>query len=287
MLLSVIILSKTSSEHLFNTTMNCINSLLKSEDFTEQHQLEIILVESNKEYNLTYTFPDAIKVIVPEESFGFHKYLNVGIKNASGEFIALCNNDLIFHKDWFSEIVKVSKKRKDILSFSPIDPNNELQRFSGDYVLGYKVTQHIKGWCLVCKKEVFGKIKKLDNRFTFYYSDNDFALTLLYHGIKNAVVSGAHVEHLHKIATKESSKEKDVFLEPDSSGKKIPKYLYHDSLKWILQDKRVLHDHLIYYNKWGNPNSTYRIARYAESLNNLNLNLLTRLLLKIKRFFKV
>lgn len=287
MFLSVIILSKTSSEHLFYTTMNCINSLLKSEDFTKQHQLEIILIESNKEYNLKYTFPNTVKVIVPEEPFGFHKYLNIGIENASGEFIALCNNDLIFHKDWFSEIEKVSKKRKDILSFSPIDPNKELQRFSNDYVLGYKVTQHIKGWCLVCKKEVFTKIKRLDNRFTFYYSDNDFALTLLYYGIKNAVVSGAHVEHLHKVATKEFSKENDDFLAPNSSRKKIPKHLYHDSLKWILQDKRVLHDHLIYYNKWGNPNSTYRIARYSEIFNNLHLNFITRLLLNLKRLTKI
>jgi len=287
MLLSVIILSKTSSEHLFNTTMNCINSLVSSEDFSREYELEIIIVESNKEYNLKHTYPDTIKVIVPEEPFGFHTYLNIGINNASGDFIALCNNDLIFHKNWFSEIVKVNKERKDILSFSPIDPTKELNRFSHDYVMGYKVTQHIKGWCLVCKKEVFSKIKMLDNRFTFYYSDNDFALTLLYYGIKNAVVSGSHVEHLHKVATKESSKEKDVFLEPESAGKKIPNYLYHDSLKWILKDKRVLHDHLIYYNKWGNPNSTYRIARYAESLNNLHLNILTRILLGVKRFLKV
>lgn len=287
MLLSVIILSKTSSDLLFDTTMNCINSLLNSEDFSNQYELEVIVVESNKEYSLSYTFPESVTVIVPEEPFGFHRYLNIGIERASGDFLALCNNDLIFHKSWFSEIVKISKERKDILSFSPIDPIKELDRFSDNFVIGYKVTQHIKGWCLVCKKEVFDTIKKLDNRFTFYYSDNDFALSLLYYGIKNAVVPSAHVEHLHKIATKESSKEKDVFLEPDSGGKKIPKYLYHDSLKWILQDKRVLHDHLIYYNKWGNPNSTYRIAKYAESLNNLHLNILTRMLFTVKRFFKI
>ncbi|MDT7831938.1 glycosyltransferase [Flavobacteriaceae bacterium S356] len=267
--------------------MNCINSLMSSEDFNKKYQLEIIVVESNNEYDISYTFPENVKVIVPKEPFGFHRYLNIGIQNASGDFLALCNNDLIFHQSWFSEIVKVSTERRDILSFSPIDPTKELHKFSSDYVLGYKVTQHIKGWCLICKKEVFQKIKRLDNRFTFYYSDNDFALTLLYHGIKNAVVSASHVEHLHKIATKESSTEKDRFLEPDSAGKKIPKYLYHDSLKWILQDKRVLHDHLIYYNKWGNPNSMYRIAKYAESLNNLNLNVLTRILLGVKRAFKI
>lgn len=287
MLLSVIILAKTSSQHLFNTTMNCINSLIASEKFSEQVKLEIIIVESNKEYHRDFAYPESVKVIVPEEPFGFHRYLNIGIIRASGEFIALCNNDLIFHQSWFSEIVKISAQRKDILSFSPIDPTKELNRFSEDYVEGYKVTQHIKGWCLVCRKEVFTKIKMLDERFTFYYSDNDFALTLLYYGIKNAVVSGAHVEHLHKVATEESSKEKDKFLSPENIGKKIPKYLYHDSLKWILQDKRVLHDHLIYYNKWGNPNSTYRIARYAASLNALHLNILTRLLLGVKRLFKI
>jgi glycosyltransferase involved in cell wall biosynthesis len=267
--------------------MNCISSLQQSEDFKKGFELEIIIVESNREYQKEYTFPDFVTVIVPETSFGFHKFLNIGIEKAKGDFIALCNNDLIFHLNWFSTIVNVYKNHKDILSFSPIDPTKELGKFKGEYELGYKVTQQIKGWCLVCHKTMFRKIKKLDNRFQFYYSDNDYALSLLYYGIKHAVVSNSHVAHLHKVASKEGMHKKDDFFNPESLGMKIPKYLHGEGFQWILSDKRVLFDHLTYYHKWGNPNSMYRIARYSETLNNLHLNFITRLLLNIKRALKI
>ena len=46
-------------------------------------------------------------------------------------------------------------------------------------------------------------------------------------------------------------------------------------------------DHLTYYNKWGNPNSTYRISRYALKLNKLHLNIVTKALFLFKRVFKL
>jgi GT2 family glycosyltransferase len=286
MSLSVIILSKTISDIIFNTTMNCIRSLQDSENFKNDN-LEILLIESNVNYLEKYSYPEEVKVIVPEEEFGFHKFLNIGINAAKNEFIALCNNDLVFHENWFTEIINVADKRKDVLSFSPIDPRNELGKFKGDFVEGYKVTQHIKGWCLVCRKELFNIYGFLDEKFKFYYSDNDYALSLIYHNIKHVVVTNSKVLHLHKVTTKGVSNNKDSFFEKINIDVKIPKYLYHPNLKWVLSDKRVLFDHLTYYNKWGNPNSTYRIARYALKLNKLHLNIVTKALFLCKKIFKV
>jgi GT2 family glycosyltransferase len=286
MTLSVIILSKTISDTIFDTTMNCIRSLQDSENF-KNNNLEILLIESNADYSESYSYPKEVKVIIPAEEFGFHKFLNIGIKAAKNEFIALCNNDLIFNENWFSEIIKVAERRKDILSFSPIDPRNELGKFKGDFLEGYKVTQQIKGWCLVCKRELFNIYGLLDDKFKFYYSDNDYALSLLFYNIKHVVVTNSKVVHLHKVTTKDVSNNKDAFFEEISVDVKVPKYLYHKNLRWILSDKRVLFDHLTYYKKWGNPNSTYRISRYALKLNKLHLNIVTKALFLCKRIFKV
>ena len=286
MSLSVIILSKTISDIIFDTTMNCIRSLQDSEDF-KNDDLEILLIESNVDYFKSYSYPKEVIVITPEEKFGFHKFLNIGIKAAKKEFVALCNNDLVFNENWFSEIIKVAEKRKDVLSFSPIDPRNELGKFKGDSVEGYKVTQQIKGWCLVCKKELFDSYGLLDEKFKFYYSDNDYALSLLYNNIKHLLVTNSKVIHLHKVTTKDVSNNKDAFFENITLDFKVPKYLYHKNLRWILSDKRVLFDHLTYYNKWGNPNSTYRISRYALRLNKLSLNFITKALFLLKRAFKI
>ncbi|TMM31350.1 glycosyltransferase [Polaribacter aestuariivivens] len=283
--LSVIILSKTNSNTIFETTMNCINSLVASEESIKG--IEIILVESNKNYAKTYAYPDFVKVIIPEEQFGFHKFLNIGIKASSGKFIALCNNDLIFEKNWYSEILKVANTHKEIDSFSPIDPREELNKYKGTYEIGYKIRSQIKGWCIVCKRKMLHKINLLDEKFVFYYSDNDYSLTLLYYNIKHAVVSKSHVKHLHKVSTKEAIKNKDLFFNENVTNKKLPKHLKLPAYKEILTSNRGLKDHLIYYEKWGNPDSVYRIARYAKKLNSLHLNIITKLLFLTKRVFKI
>ena len=126
MLLSVIILAKTDSNLSFNTTSNCIETLKKSEDFTDNFKLEIIIIESNKKYNDTFKFPQDVKVIVPYETFGFHKFLNIGIKASKGKFIALCNNDLLFHKNWFSsrlQNVKAVKSYRFFCNYSSRNTN--------------------------------------------------------------------------------------------------------------------------------------------------------------------
>lgn len=285
--LSIVILSKTDSVMSYETTMNCIESLWETLGENHQNNYEIILVESNPNYKKEFSYPNYVKVIVPKVQFGFHKFLNFGIKKSKGNFIALCNNDLLFKKDWFNEIISVAHKNPSIGSFSPIDPRKELNKFRGDYQIGYKVTQQVKGWCIVVKNEVLLKIKLLDENFKFYYSDNDYALSLLYYNIEHAVVTKSYVEHLHKISTNESKKNKDSFFKENISNLKIPKHLYHKNLKWILSDSRVLFDHLTYYNKWGDPNSTYRIVRYSKTLNKLHLNYITRLLFLLKRIFKI
>ena len=286
MLLSAIILAKTDSELSFSTTFNCINSLVNSESFNETNWLEIIIVESNKEYRKRYKYQKEINIIVPKEDFGFHKFLNIGIKASKGNFIALCNNDLLFQAKWFSEILKIANKFPKIKSFSPIDNRFEENKFSQPFEIGYKVQQQVKGWCLVANRELFSRIKFLDEDFKFYYSDNDYALTLLYYNIKHAVVPNSKVQHLHKIVTKESEK-KDIFFTQVAINKKIPKYLYRASYKWILENNRVLSDHLTYYNKWGKPDSIYRLVRFSKKLNNLGLNFIVKALFQLKRIVKL
>ncbi|HMK07371.1 MAG TPA: glycosyltransferase, partial [Flavobacterium sp.] len=177
MKLSAIILSRTDTKELFEMTKNCIQSLLDSETANE---FEVIIVESNQQYlESGFQYADFVNVIVPHEKFNFHQFLNIGAANATGDFIALCNNDLIFHKDWFSEILKVSEKHKDILSFSPSEEKHTNP--DKDFLIGYKVKQQLKGWCIVVKKELFKKTGPLDETFSFYFADNDYGMTLKYH----------------------------------------------------------------------------------------------------------
>ncbi len=275
MKLSTVILAKTSSSDLFQMTLNAIESLRDSEIEIEH---EIIIVESNSNYRHEgFAFPQDIKVILPNEKFNFHKFLNYGIQRATGDFIALCNNDVIFYPNWFTEIDKVAQSNPQILSFSPSD---DLSSKETGFEIGYKVMTHIKGWCLVVKKDVFKTIKELDERFDFYFADNDYALTLIQYNIQHALVVASKVEHLAKRSTKVNNT--NTINKDYLTNYTIPQYLYHCDYTYVLEDELSLNGFLKYQDKWGTPNWIYKKKKIALLLMKYKLGFLNRFFLRLK-----
>lgn len=278
MKLSVVILAMTNTKELFDMTLNCINSLRASDIDVEK---EIIVVESNKNYlDSGFSYPEFVTVIIPDSDFNFHKFLNVGIKASNGDYIALCNNDLIFHENWFSAILEIADKNKNILSFSPtgtVPLLNEKEEFS----VGYKVRTHINGWCIIVRKELFDKIGALDEKFDFYFADNDYAMTLKRHNIKHAIIYNSYVTHLEKKSTKKPEKLLDdnkAFLRQY----KIPDYLWKDEYKWVLENEKNLSGFLKFHDKWGSPVLCYRKNKITDILIKFKLGLLNWFVLGFK-----
>jgi GT2 family glycosyltransferase len=281
MKLSAILLSMTSSEELFRMTSNCISSLIASETTLE---IEIIVIESNKNYcNSSFKYPEFVTVIVPEADFNFHKFLNIGIKASTGEYVALCNNDLIFHNHWFSEILKIKEENPSIKSFSPSGKIDDYS-FSKTFELGYKIRTHVMGWCIVANREVFPRIGFLDETFDFNYADNDYAMTLKKHNIKHTLVNTSKVEHLEREKRKDVIKDteelyKTLQLQTNVSIDDLPKYIFLDEYKWIFQDEKGLSDHIKFHKKWGSPNLLYRKNKVADILIRFKLGFFNRFVL--------
>lgn len=278
MILSIVILSKTDTVELYNMTMDCINSLMNTENTISK---EIVLVDSNKNYfNLDFQYPDFVTVIIPDSDFNFHKFLNLGIKASTGDYIALCNNDLIFHDHWFSAILEVANKNKDIRSFSPTGTApllNDKKEFS----VGYKVRTHINGWCIIVKRELFDTIGTLDEKFDFYFADNDYAMTLKWHNIKHARIHNSHVVHLEKksmILPDKLLNKKKAFLKQY----KIPNYLWSEEYKWVMENERNLSGFLKFHDKWGSPVLYYRKNKISDILIKFKLGFLNRFFLGYK-----
>jgi GT2 family glycosyltransferase len=275
---SIVILAKTDSDTMFQMTKNCINSLYAT---CPEIKLEVIIVESNGSHLVQgFVYPSAVKMVIPDEIFNFHKFLNIGIAASSGDFIALCNNDLIFQNNWFDEILKVSEKHPNILSFSPSgEPCSVAQE--GTFVIGYRVMQQLMGWCFVVKKEIFETIGKLDETFDFYYADNDYGMTLRYHNIPHALVYSSYVEHLERKSVPKitnTSQQEKAFVK----NYKIPKYLKERKYDWVFDSEKYLSGILKYHNKWGSPDFLYRKNLIADFFTAHNLGYLNRFFLKIK-----
>src|ERR1700761_361091 len=111
--IDIIILSYAKNEALTKLTEQTIATLLTSED-PEKIKFNVLVVESNKAIK-PFQFKNST-TIYPDDNFGFNKYLNVGVNATSSPYIGLCNNDLIFHKGWASEILKAFGQNPKIMS---------------------------------------------------------------------------------------------------------------------------------------------------------------------------
>jgi GT2 family glycosyltransferase len=283
--LSAVILSNTINESIFEMTKHCLATLIDSEKENRNLTIEIILVESNSQYKANgFSYSDAIKIITPKIKFNFHKFLNIGIEAASGSFIALCNNDLIFHADWFSEMLKVKETNPEIASFSPYDKtSNKLSEkliLNNDFVKGYELQRQMTGWCFVVDKEVFKKIGKLDEKFNFYYADNDYTMCLRKYNIQHALICKSFVTHLGGKVTEEVVKTNLEFNSSfDYNRKKIPKYVIKGNMYQILNDDKMIDGVIKFHQKWGHRKTIKLKLLIIEYLKRYNLGFLSKFIL--------
>ncbi len=242
--IDIIILSYAKDEQLKNLTIQTIDTLLASED-PEEIEFNVVVIESNKGLS-PYQFTHST-TIYPEVKFGFNKYLNIGINSTNNPYICLCNNDLLFHKHWASEMLNVMQT-ENALSAAPFCPVAHVRvgyPFAQSFITSYKI---FSGWCFLIKRELINKIGLFDENFNFWYADNDYLKTLESFGIKNYMVTNSNVTHL----SSETSK-----LLPTDAYKKLT----------IIP--------IAYYNyKWSNQTYVYFLIK----------KLYLQLMIKIKKF---
>lgn len=277
--LSVVILSYTLDLDIFELNQKCINSLLLSEDWGK-YDLNIVLIESNK--NACYQYDKRVEILIPPDDFNFHRFLNIGIQHSNSDFVALCNNDIIFGNNWFSEILKISTINKDFLCFSPIDRDYETMSYelfpeNKSYYVGWDNKFHYAAWCMVWKRKVFDIIGSLDEEFNFYSADDDELMTMRKYAIKNILVTNSHVKHLSQIVTK---KENEINSHKIHDREKFP---LSDAqllrgLSWLWEDERFYDAYFKMEAKWGVERVYKGINRFLDQYSFLRIRILTVIL---------
>lgn len=197
----VIILSNTTNENLFNILKQAVNTLHESE---KNYKFNVIVVESNK--NLSSTFTTKLneiraRFIIPKADFNYNLFLNIGIRESKSDYIVIANNDLIFYSNWFSEIVTQFNNDRELMSVSPIDRqwfrhSENIFNSSNEIYIGNKTSFEFAGWCFVIKREVLKALGSFDERFSFYYQDNDWVNLYNLHNIKHGLCTKSNVHHL-------------------------------------------------------------------------------------------
>ena len=199
----IVILSYAKDESLKRITMDAITSLLISEK-SEHVSFRILVIESNKGLQ-PYAYPNT-ETVYPHVKFNFNRYLNIGLKWAANEYVCFCNNDLVFHPGWASNMLKAFDDDASLMSASPVCPDLHpaigIQLNTGNYY-GYRVRHEIAGWCIFAKRSLFKNIGKFDEHFKFWFADSDYAKTIESKRHRHALISSSLVTHLDGISTKE------------------------------------------------------------------------------------
>jgi len=203
--IAVIILCNTLNNDLKQMTQNAINSLHDSET---EHEFDVFLIESN--YNMLekpMSYENVIYYPIIKDEFNYSKYNNIGMlkiayeeiyfKHKQYDYVVLVNNDLIFHKGWFSEQLKSFELMK-YDSISPLSPGWFLHKHMEPQSVyeGFDVGGSFAGWCLTFTRDAIDKIFPLPEELIFWSADNWIANKMQQLGMKHALVTESKVTHL-------------------------------------------------------------------------------------------
>ena len=81
-------------------------------------------------------------------------------------------------------------------SVSPWDNNITPKLYNERNIYeGYEIRYNIAGYSILTKKSTLDTIGNFDERFSFWYADNDYAMSLKANKLKHALIGSASVFH--------------------------------------------------------------------------------------------
>ncbi len=175
-----------------------------------------------------YGSDSSIKIVNNKKNYGYAQGNNLGMKQASGEYILIVNNDIEMHSDLLKEILNLAhKKNADAVvaklmflnkpgyinnAGSILDPDstwpvkeigiNELDQ--GQYNSVREITA-VCGACVLFKRTFLEKVGLFDSRFFMYFEDGDLSWRGQKAAAKFYYCPTAVAYHVHTGSSKEGS----------------------------------------------------------------------------------
>lgn len=210
-LVSVVIVNYNGEEYI----EECLYSLYNQ----TYSNIEIIVLDNNSSDNSVAVLKkheENIKLILCEENVGFAKGNNIAIKESSGEFIALLNNDAIADKEWIEKMVDAMNNNPligscacKIISYydnKVMDSAGLLISWDGmsrgrgreesiDNFNNKEYTLIPSGCAALYRKSALSEVGLFDESFFCYCEDTDLGIRLQLQGWRCIYVPEAKVFH--------------------------------------------------------------------------------------------
>ena len=219
--ISIIIPNKDHVEDL----RRCITSIIEKSTYDNY---EIIVVENNSETREIFAYYEelannpAVKIITYKGDFNYSAINNLGVSEASGEYVLLLNNDIqIITVNWMEELLMYAQ-RPDVgaVGAKLYYPDITIQHAGVVIGLGaHRTAGHVHyrqkrenlgymgrlcyaqnmsavtGACLLVKKALYEEAGGLDESFAVSLNDVDFCLKLRRMGYLNVFTPFAEAYH--------------------------------------------------------------------------------------------
>lgn len=196
-------------------TTQCIESLRSTVDLKKH---EVIIVDDNssdgtREY--LQSLPATYKIIYNAVNQGYARNCNAAAKEATGDFLCLCNSDLIFLKGWLGPLLKAFEKSKSTGFVGNIQrrvdnnwidhagvyfladgmPLHVAQNKTYTPMLRYLPVSAVTAACCVIRAELFREFGGFDEKYLNGFEDTDLCLRLKEAGYQHYVATRSTVLH--------------------------------------------------------------------------------------------
>ncbi len=219
--ISIVIPNKDHVEDL----RRCITSIIEKSTYDNY---EIIVVENNSETREIFAYYEelannpAVKIVTYKGAFNYSAINNLGVSQASGEYVLLLNNDIqIITVNWMEELLMYAQ-RPDVgaVGGKLYYPDKTIQHAGVVIGLGaHRTAGHVHyrqkrenlgymgrlcyaqnmsavtGACLLVKKALYEEAGGLDESFAVSLNDVDFCLKLRRLGYLNVFTPFAEAYH--------------------------------------------------------------------------------------------
>lgn len=198
------------------------------------NKLELLFIDNDSTddsvayFKRRYGTQPNVRIIQNDKNYGYSEGNNLGIHQASGEYILVCNNDLELDPSLLKEMTVVAVQKKaaavvPLLMFSnnPDVINNAGSRLDTNsswpiYEIGineknngqYNDIREITAFCGACvmfSREFLQTVGLFDKRFFMYFEDGDLSWRGQQVGCKYFIAPKAIAYHFHAGTSKEGS----------------------------------------------------------------------------------
>ncbi len=203
----------------YDYTEQCVEAINKHTNYN----YEILIIDNastDGTYEKLLSHHTSVRIIKNDKNLGFPMAINIGFKEALGEYIIVLNNDVLVNKHWLDELLNVAESDEQIGIVGPVsnkvsgvqlDKNADYNNLSDMEVYAEKVYNLNKGktfdfprvafLCTLIKRNVIEKIGGLEEFFTpGNYEDDDFCLRAQIAGYKTKIALSVFVHHFGSVS---------------------------------------------------------------------------------------